>query len=121
MTLADKALGELADKGRLADPVDTHDQHHVGALRSHLERFRHRREYLDEFPGQCLAQLPGVAQFAAGNAVLDRIDDPRRRVNADVRHEQDGLEFVQKIRVNRPLAKDQIADTLGNPLTRLGE
>ena len=121
MALPDEAFGELADEGGLAHAIDADDQHHVGTLDAHLERFRRGRERFAEFPGQCRAQLPRVVQFATGDTGLDRIDDSIRGVDTHVGHQQGRLELVQKLRVDHPFAEDQVADAFGNPPTRLGK
>ena len=98
LPFAPDQMGQLADRRGLARPVDADDERHLrprGDDDGPIDRAEHAQDLL----------LDQIAQAAAvGRSRLDRCDDAIGRRDADVRRDEQLLERVDRLDVDRPRA-----------------
>ncbi len=110
-----ESLRQLADRRGLAGTVDADHQDHEGpVLRIDVERLLDGRQDIDERAAQATTQRVEVLQLLACQALLQVLDDARRRVDADVGHDEHRFEIFERVLVDLA-TRGQVREVVGQP------
>ena len=110
-----EAFRQLADRRRLAGAVDADHQDDERAMcGADVERLRNRLENCGQGPPQAFAQCVDVFEFLAREALLQRSDNPLGGLDADIGHDQFGLEIIEHVFVDLA-AWCKIGEIIGQP------
>ena len=101
VALVPEATRELANGRGLAGAVHTDHQDYVGAVRLvDRERLLDRGEDFDDSLPQAALQRLDIVEFLAREPLLQVGDDTLRRIDADIGHHEQALEFFERIFIN---------------------
>jgi hypothetical protein len=97
-----EVLGQLADGGGLARAVHAGDHDDEGLVGGDLERLLQRPEQLEQDLAQRPLQLFAGLQLVTLDGGLQFVEEVLRRLDADVGHQQGGLQLLQHFVVDAP-------------------
>jgi hypothetical protein len=120
LALGLEILGQLADRGRLAGPVDPGDHDHVGLVGGVIERLLKRLQGFEQGVGQRLLDRFRRVQLVALGRLLQFVEQMGRRLDAAVAGQQQGFQFLEQFVIDLAAREDglQLAAPLG---ARLGQ
>ena len=126
-----QAIGELADGGGFSGAVHADDEEHArragGCLADGRARHaaagicRGRDEDFQDLPLQFLLQLLRVVNLVLVDLLAQRCEHFLGGAHADVRAQQRRFKLLQQLRINGPVAGQQLLDARGKLRARLAD